>query len=125
MKENQISEIVLDAAICVHRAFGPGLLESVYQKALCIELLERGLKVKSEFPVEVSYKGSALGLGFRGDILVESLVLLELKSVEDLSAAHRKQVLTYLRVLNLRLGLLINFGAPLLKTGYERIVNNL
>ena len=109
----------------VHRTLGPGLLESVYSKALALELRSRGLDVDSEVPVDIFYKGEALGLGFRADLIVGGKVLVELKSVEIMLPVHRKQVLTYLKAKDFKLGLLINFGAPLLKDGFERIANGL
>ena len=125
MSENEISAVVLDSAMVVHRTLGPGLLESVYSKALALELRSRGLVVDVEVPVDIFYKGEALGLGFRADLIVGGKVLVELKSVEIMLPVHRKQVLTYLRAKDFKLGLLINFGAPLLKDGFERIANNL
>ena len=125
MSENEISAVVLDSAMVVHRTLGPGLLESVYSRALALELRSRGLDVEVEVPVDISYKGEPLGLGFRADLIVSGMVLVELKSVEVMLPVHRKQVLTYLRAKDVKLGLLINFGAPLLKDGFERIANGL
>jgi len=125
MEINKISGECLDAAIQVHKHFGPGLLESVYQGALLLELEQRGLRVESEVPINADYLGNELGLGFRADLIVEQAVLVELKSVERLEKVHGKQVLTYLKLTNLNLGLLINFGAPTLKEGFRRIANNL
>ena len=125
MSENEISAVVLDSAMVVHRTLGPGLLESVYSRALALELRSRGLDVEVEVPVDIFYKGEALGLGFRADLIVGGKVLMELKSVEVMLPVHRKQVLTYLKAKDIKLGLLINFGAPLLKDGFERIANAL
>ena len=125
MSENEISAGVLDSAMVAHRTLGPGLLESVYSRALALELRSRGLDVEVEVPVDIFYKGEALGLGFRADLIVGGKVLVELKSVEVMLPVHRKQVLTYLRAKDVKLGLLINFGAPLLKDGFERIANGL
>ena len=125
MTENDISAVVLDSAMVVHRTLGPGLLESVYSKALALELRSRGLDVEAEVPVDIFYKGEPLGLGFRADLIVGSKVLVELKSVEVMLPVHRKQVLTYLKAKDFKLGLLINFGAPLLKDGFERIAHGL
>ncbi len=125
MSENEISAVVLDSAIVVHRTLGPGLLESVYSRALALELRSRGLDVEVEVPVDIFYKGEPMGLGFRADLIVGGKVLVELKSVEVMLPVHRKQVLTYLRAKDVKLGLLINFGAPLLKDGFERIANGL
>ena len=125
MTENDISAVVLDSAMVVHRTLGPALLESVYSKALALELRSRGLDVEVEVPVVIFYKGEALGLGFRADLIIANRVLVELKSVEVMLPVHRKQVLTYLKAKDVKLGHLINFGAPLLKDGFERIANGL
>lgn len=123
--ENRVETEVVSAAIEVHRVLGNGLLESVYEKALAFELRGRGLEVRSQVAVEVTYKGQSLDLGFRADLIVEDLVLLELKSVETVTPAHRKQIQTYLNLAGYRLGYLLNFGAPLMKQGIIRCVNNL
>ena len=125
MSENEISAVVLDSAMVVHRTLGSGLLESVYSKALALEIKSRGLDVEVEVPVDIFYKGEALGLGFRADLIVSGKVLVELKSVEVMLPVHRKQVLTYLKAKDVKLGLLINFGAYLIKDGFERIANGL
>ena len=125
MTENDISAVVLDSAMVVHRTLGPGLLESVYSKALALEIKSRGLDIEAEVPVDIFYKGEPLGLGFRADLIIANRVLVELKSVEVMLPVHRKQVLTYLRAKDVKLGLLINFGAPLLNDGFERIANGL
>jgi len=125
VSENEISAVVLDSAMVVHRTLGPGLLESVYSRALALELRSRGLDVEVEVPVDISYKGEPLGLGFRADLIVSGKVLVELKSVEVMLPVHRKQVLTYLKAKDVKLGLLINFGAYLIKDGFERIANGL
>jgi GxxExxY protein len=125
MTHNEISAIVLDTAIDIHRQLGPGLLESVYQAVLAHELTRRGLRVEREVPIPVVWDDMRIELGFRADLIVEGLVLLELKSVESLARVHKKQVLTYLRLTNLQLGLLLNFGAEFMKDGVRRIVNEL
>jgi GxxExxY protein len=125
MHENEISQVVVDAALTVHRVLGPGLLESVYELALAHELSQRGLTAARQVPIRIEYRGVYLGEGFRADIIVEGKVLLELKSVEHLTPVHRKQVQTYLRLTGLALGLLLNFGAPLMKDGIVRCVNGL
>jgi len=125
VRENDVARVVVDAALRVHRTLGPGLLESVYEAALAHELRKRGLAVQTQLPVPVSYDGVELEVGFRADLVVEGLVLLELKSVEQLAPVHKKQTLSYARLLDLRLALLINFGAPLLKQGLVRIANML
>lgn len=119
-----ISYDIIGCAYEVHRILGPGLLESVYQKALVQELKLRGFKVKSEVDIEINYKGINVGSDLRLDIIVNDTIIVELKSVETILPIHKKQLLTYLRLTNLQLGLLINFNANLLKDGITRIVNN-
>lgn len=125
MRENEIAKIVVDAALAVHRALGPGLLESVYQAALAYELRERGLQVEIEVPVPVVYREVKLEIGFRADLIVDGCVLIELKSIEQVNPVHKKQTLTYLKLTGYKLGLLINFGEELLKDAVHRIVNGL
>ena len=124
MDENEISKIVLDAAIMVHRTLGgPGLLESVYQDALVYELRTRGLKVAKEVIVPVKYKGVVVGDPLRIDIFVEDRIVVECKATEKDNPIYAVQILTYLRLLGLHLGLLINFGKETLVAGYRRVVN--
>ena len=124
MDENEISKIVLDAAIMVHRTLGgPGLLESVYQDALVYELRTRGLKVAKEVIVPVKYKGVVVGDPLRIDIFVEDRIVVECKATEKDNPIYAVQTLTYLRLLGLHLGLLINFGKETLVAGYRRVVN--
>jgi GxxExxY protein len=124
MKLNYITSCIIQAAINVHKALGPGLLESVYQRCMVIELEEMGLKVEAEVELPVSYRGRKItDLGFRLDLVVESAVVVELKSVEEIKPVHKKQLLTYLRLANKDLGLLINFNEVLLKRGIFRIAN--
>jgi iron complex transport system substrate-binding protein len=118
-----LSRIVVDAAFGVHRDLGPGLLEAVYQRVLAGMLEKRGLVVESELPVAFEYEGICFNDGLRVDILVNKVLVVELKSVEQIAAVHRKQVLTYLRLMKLPLGLLINFGAATFREGCQRIVN--
>ena len=125
MKHNEISQIIVDTALRVHRALGPGLLESVYLEVMVHELRKRGLEVEKEVPVPVVWEDVKLEVGFRADMIVAGLVIVELKSVESVSSAHKKQLLTYLRLADKKLGLLINFGADLLKDGIFRVVNGL
>jgi len=125
MNENEIAKEIVDAAYKVHTTLGPGLLESVYQAVLEYELRKRGLQVKAEQPIPVVYEGVHLEVGFRADLIVEDKVIVELKSVETLHPVHKKQLLTHLRLANKRLGLLINFGAFLIKDGISRVVNGL
>ncbi|HSB67757.1 MAG TPA: GxxExxY protein [Candidatus Methylomirabilis sp.] len=122
---NSISGTIVDAAFHIHSALGPGLLESVYEVVLAHELGKRGLKVERQKPVPIEFEGIRFDEGFRVDLIVENCIIVELKSVEQLSPVHSKQVLTYLRLLDFRLGLLINFGAPVIKDGIRRIVNRL
>ncbi len=125
MDENQISKVVLDAAFRVHTALGPGLLESVYEAALTHELRKADLTVETQVPIPVIYDGVKLAIGFRLDVLVADKVILELKSAECLLPIHSKQLLNYLRLSNLKLGLLFNFNVESLKGNIIRLVNNL
>jgi len=125
VKENDITAAIVDGAVRVHQELGPGLLESVYEEILAYELTERGLRVARQVPVPVVYRSLRFEIGFRADLLVESLVVVELKSVAEISPAHRKQIQTYVRLMNLRVGLLLNFGAALMKNGIVRAVNKL
>jgi GxxExxY protein len=125
MTENEIAKMVVDKSIHIHKALGPGLLESVYQRILAYELRKAGLEVETESPVPVEWDGHVIDESFRADMVINSKVLLELKSVEQSLAVHRKQTLTYLKLTNIKLGLLINFGAELLKNDLHRIVNKL
>jgi len=125
MKENDISYKVRGIAFKIHKELGPGLFESVYQRAMVYELQKRKLRIVAEHPISVIYDGVNLGDGFRADIIVNDKVIIELKSVEHIAKVHKKQLLTYLRLADKRLGLLINFGSPLIKDGITRIVNRL
>ena len=125
MNENQVAQIVVDAAFKVHTKLGPGLLESVYEEVLAYELTQRRLRIERQKPLPVVYDDVRLELGYRIDMLVEDQVILELKSVEVIATVHTKQLLTYLRLADKRLGLLINFGDALIKRGIKRIVNGL
>jgi len=125
LNENEVGTVVVDAAIAVHRELGNGLLESVYEAALAIELEQRGVRVERQVPVEVFYRGQSLDQGFRADLIVGGLVILELKSVEAISPVHKKQIQTYLSLTGLKLGYLLNFGAALMKNGIFRCVNGL
>jgi GxxExxY protein len=122
-KAESLSHEIIAAAIEVHRHLGPGLLESVYQTCLIHELRLRGLEVRHEVPVPITYKGVALDLGLRLDLLVDDLVIVELKSVQRLEAVHYLQVLTYLRLSERWLGLLFNFNVALIKHGLRRFLN--
>ena len=125
MRHNELSGIVIDCAIDIHRRLGPGLLESVYQEVLLYELRKRGLRVEKELPIPVIWDEVKLEVGFRADLIVENLLIVELKSLEAVAPVHKKILLTYLRLADMRLGLLINFGTELLKDGVSRVVNGL
>jgi len=125
LTENEIARVVVDTAYRIHVALGPGLLESVYQAVMLHDLRKRGLHVDDEVGVPVVWEEVRLDVGFRADLIVERKVVLELKSVEDIHPVHKKQLLTYLRLTNCRLGLLLNFGAELMKDGISRVVNGL
>ncbi len=124
-KLNKISEAIIGAAIEVHRQLGPGLLESTYEACLVHELAEGGWKVEQQKPVPVQYKGVILDCGYRLDLLVEEAVVVELKAIDALAPIHEAQLLTYLKLANLKLGLLINFNVKLLRQGIKRLVNGL
>jgi GxxExxY protein len=123
MNEDQISNKIIGCAIEVHKKLGPGLLESAFQECLMYELKEAGLNVKKEKPMPIIYKEVHLDHGYRIDILVEDKVVIEIKTVEDFSDVHLAQVLTYLRLGNYKLGLLLNFNTAVLKNGIKRIIN--
>ena len=126
MHENDVSGQVLDAAIEVHRTLGgPGLLESVYEEALCYELWLRGLRTRRRVAVPVVYKGQRLATELKADLLVEELVLVECKATETPHRVHEAQTLTYLRLLDLRLGLVVNFGTKTIRDGIRRVANGL
>ena len=125
MTENEISYKIIGVAIELHKTTGPGLLESVYESALAYDLGDVGLEVKKQVPIPFIYKEIHQEIGFRIDLLVENKVLIELKSIENLAPVHFAQTLTYLRLSNLKLGLLINFNKTILKNGIHRIVNSL
>ena len=125
VRENIIAAKVVDVAYRIHRDLGPGLLETVYQKVLSHELEQASLRVCQEVPIGIQYGDLSIEDAFRADLIVEDCLLVELKSVETLQPVHRKQVTTYLKLTQLRLGLLINFGSSLIKNGLERIANNL
>lgn len=125
MDENSIAKEVVDAAIAIHRELGPGLLESVYELVLLEELRDRGLDAKRQVPIAIRYRGRWFAEGFRADIIVEGRVILELKSVETVNRGHKKQLLTYMRLAETKLGFLLNFGEPTMKQGISRIVNGL
>ena len=123
MSENEISKIIVDVAYKIHVRLGPGLLESVYEAIMFHELIKRGLKVERQKPLPVIWDDIFLDIGFRSDLIVEDKVIIELKSVETMSKVHPKQLLTYLKIANMKLGLLINFNEVYIRDGIFRIVN--
>ncbi len=125
MTENEIGKVVVDAAITLHKELGSGLLETVYEVILARELERRGLKVQRQVKIPIEFDGIKFEEGFRSDIIVENKVMLELKSVECVTKAHKKQLLTYLRLTGMKLGFLLNFGEALMRDGITRIVNGL
>jgi len=122
-KADSLSNGIIGAAIEVHRILGPGLFESAYEECLCRELFLRNIPFERQVPLPVEYKGVKLDCGYRLDVVVENLVILELKAVLEIKPIHEAQLLTYLRLKNLWLGLLINFNVPVLKDGIKRLVN--
>ena len=125
MTENEIATVIVDAAYKIHKQFGPGLLESAYAAVLHYELTSRGLRVAVEQPIPLIYEAVRIEVAYKADLIVEDKVIIELKSVEKTAPVHYKQLLTYLKLADKRLGLLINFGAPLIKHGITRVVNGL
>lgn len=123
MNENQISGEIIDACIKIHKALGPGLLETVYETVLAYELRARGYIVALQVSIPVRYEGITLEIGFRADMIVNDAVIIELKSVETILPVHKKQLLTYLRLSDKRVGLLINFNTELMKDGITRVIN--
>jgi len=125
MTENELAKIVVGLCLKIHRELGPGLLESVYEEVLCFELAKLGLNFTRQQGIVVMYQGIKMDMGFRADVIIEDKLIVELKSVEMISPVHPKVLLTYLRLSNKKLGLLINFNVELIKHGIKRIVNNL
>ena len=123
MTENEIGTIIVDEAVRLHQALGPGLLEIVYEAVLARRLEKRGLLVERQKPISIEFEGEHFDEGFRADLIVNGLVIIELKSVEKLSAVHKKQLLTYLRLMDLKVVYLLNFGDALMKDGISRIIN--
>jgi GxxExxY protein len=123
--ENELSRIIVDAAFKVHSTLGPGLFESVYEATMAHELVRRGCRIHCQRGIPVIYDDVKMEVGFRADIIVNHRVIVEIKSVESIGPIHGKQLLTYLRLTNMKLGLLINFNVTLIKNGIKRVVNNL
>ena len=124
-EENRVTGIVVDTAIAIHRDLGPGLLESVYEKVLAHELERRRLGVETQKSIAICYDSLEIQDAFRADLVIDNKVIVELKSVEKLLQVHSKQLLTYLRLTNMKVGLLLNFGESLMKNGVHRVVNGL
>tara|TARA_R110002096_G_scaffold318972_1_gene513249 strand:+ start:441 stop:818 length:378 start_codon:yes stop_codon:yes gene_type:complete len=125
MTENELSKIAFEAALKVHRQLGPGLLESAYQECLFYELRKSGLVVEKEKPLPLVYEDVKLEIGYRVNLIIESKLIIEIKAVEALNDVHLAQILTYLKLSNCKLGLLINFNVSLIKNGIRRVLNNL
>ncbi|MBT3385025.1 MAG: GxxExxY protein [Prolixibacteraceae bacterium] len=125
MNENEIAKIIVNTCYNIHVELGPGLLESVYEEILFHELSTLGLRIDRQKTIPLTWKGIKMEVGFRADLIVENKVIIELKSVENIAPVHPKQLLTYLKITRLKLGLLINFNEKLIKDGITRIVNNL
>ena len=123
MSENEISKIVIDASIKIHRKLGPGLLERVYEECLFYELKKTNLKVERQVKLPIVYEDVILSYGYRIDLLIEDKLVVELKASEYLHSLYSAQTLTYMKLINAKLGLLINFNVPLLKDGIKRIIN--
>jgi GxxExxY protein len=125
MSENEISKVVFDLCLLVHKKYGPGLFESVYEEIICYELNKLNISFTRQQAIPLIHEEIKMDVGFRADVIIENKVVIELKSVENLSPVHQKQLLTYLKLTDMKLGLLINFNVVLLKDGIHRIVNKL
>ena len=125
MTENEISRVVFDLCVVIHKKYGPGLFESVYEEIFCFELSKMNIAFNRQHGVPLVHENIRMEVGFRADIIIEGKVILEIKSVETLAEVHYKQLLTYLKLTNIKLGMLINFNVPLIKDGIHRIANNL
>lgn len=125
MRENELSRIIVNACFEIHKELGPGLFESVYEECLYYELVQQGFFVERQKELPVIYKSIKMEIGFRTDLIVENKVIIEIKSIEKIAPVHHKQILTYLRLTDIKLGLLVNFNQVLIRDGIQRIVNNL
>jgi GxxExxY protein len=125
MTENEIAKEIVDVAFKIHSAYGPGLFESVYEAIMTHELSKRGLRVSRQQPIPLIHENIRMGVGFRADLVVNARVVVEIKSIDAIGPVHKKQLLTYLRLSDKRLGLLINFDVELIKNGISRVVNQL
>lgn len=125
MTENEVAKHIVDVAYKIHSSYGPGLLESVYEAIMAHELSKRGLAVTRQQPIPLVHESVRMGVGFRADLIIDNKVVVEIKSIEAIGPVHKKQLLTYLRLADKRLGLLINFNVELIKNGISRVVNQL
>ncbi|MDR0312768.1 MAG: GxxExxY protein [Treponema sp.] len=125
MNENEIGFIIVDTAVYLHKKLGPGLLENVYEVILMKLLAKRGLHVQRQVLIPIEFEGEQFDVGFRADLFIEGKVIIELKSVENKNPVHKKQLLTYLKLTNTKLGFILNFGAELMKYGIERVINGI
>lgn len=125
MTENEISKLVVDLCFKLHKQYGPGLFESVYEELFCYEWSKNGVPFKRQCGIPLVHEQVKMEIGFRADVIIDGKVIIELKSVEALAEVHYKQLLTYLKLTKIKLGMLINFNVPLIKDGIHRIVNNL
>jgi GxxExxY protein len=125
MNENEIGTIIVDTAVYIHKKLGSGLLESVYEAVLMRLLTKKELTIQRQVSIPIEFEGEHFDEGFRADLFVEGKVIIELKSVEKITPSHKKQLLTYLKLTNTKLGYILNFGTALMKEGIERIVNGL
>ena len=125
MTENEISKVVFDLCVAIHRKYGPGLFESVYEEIMCYELIKTGINFTRQQGIPLIHEEIRMEIGFRADIIIENKVIVEIKSIEALADIHYKQVLTYLKLTDIKLGMLINFNVSLIKDGIHRIVNKL
>ena len=124
MEINDITKVIIEESIKIHNDLGPGLLESVYEEVLHYRLVKRGFDVLRQVPIPVFYEDIKMDIGFRADLIIERTVIIEIKSIESLAPVHPKIMLTYLKLSNLKVGLIINFNVDLLKNGIKRVVNN-
>jgi len=125
MTENELAKIVVDFCLKIHKTLGPGLLESVYEEALIYELKKLGIPVERQAEIPVMYENIKMDIGFRADVIVENKLIIELKSIESIQPVHKKKLLTYLKLANMKLGQLVNFNVYLIKDGIIRIANGL
>ena len=125
MNENELSRIIVDRCLKIHRTLGPGLLESVYERILLYEMTNSNIKCKRQVAIPVFYESINMDIGFKADLIMEDKVIVELKSVQNILPVHKKQLLTYLKLTGMKLGLLINFNVELIKNGITRVVNHL